>query len=201
LVFEGIGYQNLILPPGLAGPCAYNPDGVDFAQKIALAQTDGSTIYAIPIIYANHLGWTDEQNTFFAYLEFNLFQIEKQADGKWKVVVKEDGYSSTLNIQGQPDFFRQIKDNTGYIIYPDEVLADNFAFIMQERNGQKVTLKFSAEGRRVNGGIGGGFEGEIRQEYWIKRAVNVRSQPFFYPEPYNYCGLTLINSTSKIKVE
>lgn len=147
--FEGLGYQNLILPPGLAARALYNPDGVDFAQKIALAQTDGSAIYAIPIIYSNHLGWTDEQKTFFAYLEFNLFQIEKQADNKWKVVVKEDGYSSTLNIQGQPDFFRQIKDNTGYIIHPDEVMADNFAFIMQERNGQKISLKFSAEGKQL----------------------------------------------------
>ncbi|MBP6812017.1 MAG: hypothetical protein KA138_10885, partial [Saprospiraceae bacterium] len=59
------------------------------------------------------------------------------------------GYSSALNMQGQADFFRQIKDNTGYIIHPDEVLADNFAFIMQERNGQKVSLKFSAEGKQL----------------------------------------------------
>ena len=147
--FEGIGYENLRLPPGLAARALYNPDGVDFAQKIALAQADGSTIYAIPIIYANQLGWTEAQNTFFAYLEFSLFQIEKQPDGEWKAIVKEDGYSSTLNMQGQTDFFRQIKDNTGYIIHPDEVLADNFAFIMQEKNGQKVSLKFSAEGKKL----------------------------------------------------
>jgi FlaA1/EpsC-like NDP-sugar epimerase len=81
--------------------------------------------------------------------EFNLFQIEKQADGQWKVIVKDDGISSTLDIQGQPDFYRQIKDNTGYIIHPDEVLADNFAFIMQEKNGQKVSLKFSPEGKKL----------------------------------------------------
>ena len=147
--FEGFGFSNLLMSPELAARVLYNPDGVDFAQKIALAQTDGSTIFAIPIIYSNHKGWTDEQNTFFAYLEFNLFQIEKQPDSKWKVIVKEDGFSSTLNIQGQPDFYRQIKDNTGYIIHPDEVLADNFAFIMQEKNGQKVSLKFSAEGKQL----------------------------------------------------
>lgn len=147
--FEGLGFENLRVPPSLAARALYNPDGVDFAQKIALAQTDGSTIFAVPIIYANHEGWTDEQNTFFAYVEFNLFQIEKQADGAWQVKVKEDGYSSTLSIQDQPDFFRQIKDNTGYIIHPDEVLADNFAFVMQEKNGQKVSLKFSAEGKKL----------------------------------------------------
>jgi len=147
--FEGIGYENLNIPPGLAARAMYNPDGVDFAQKITLAQADSTTINALPIIYANNLGWTDEQNTFFAYVEFSLFQIEKQSDGKWAVLVKEDGFSSTLNMQDQKDFFRQIKDNTGYIIHPDEVLADNFAFIMQERNGQKVSLKFSGEGKKL----------------------------------------------------
>lgn len=145
--FEAIGYDKLKLPPGLAERVLHNPDGVDFAQKITLAQNDGSSVYAVPIIFSNHLGWAAEQSPFFAYLEFNLFQIEQQADGTWAVRVKEDGYSSALNMQGQNDFFRQIKDNTGYIIHPDEVLADNFAFIMQEKNGQKVSLKFSAEGK------------------------------------------------------
>ncbi len=147
--FEDIGYNNLRLPEALAARALYNPDGVDFAQKIALTQADGSMIHAIPIIYSNHEGWTDAQNTFFAYLEFNLFKVEKQPDGTWNVLVQEDGFSSVLNLKEQPDFFRQIKDNTGYIIHPDEVLADNFAFIMQEKNGQKVSLKFSAEGKKL----------------------------------------------------
>ncbi|MFN0033892.1 MAG: hypothetical protein ACKVUS_02425 [Saprospiraceae bacterium] len=147
--FEGFGYQNLRLPPKLAARVLFNPDGVDFAQRIALAQTDGTTIHAIPVLYSNRLGWTEEQNTFFAYVEFSLFQIEKKPDGSWEVLVKEDGYSPTLNMQEQKDFFRQIKDNTGYIIHPDEVLADNFAFIMQEKNGQKVSLRFSPEGKQL----------------------------------------------------
>jgi len=147
--FEALGYDKLKLPPLLAERVLHNPDGVDFAQKITLAQNDGSTVYAVPIIFSNQLGWTEGQNPFFAYLEFSLFQIEKQPDGTWVVLAKEDGYSSALNMQGQNDFFRQIKDNTGYIIHPDEVLADNFAFIMQEKNGQKVSLKFSAEGKQL----------------------------------------------------
>lgn len=147
--FEDVGFNNLVLPPDLAARALFNPDGVDFAQKITLAQADSSTIMAIPIIYSNHLGWTTAKKTFFAYLEFNLFQIEKQSDGKYAVLVKEDGFSSTLNLQQQPDFFRQIKDNTGYIIHPDEVLADNFSFIMLEKMGQNVSLKFSEEGKKL----------------------------------------------------
>jgi hypothetical protein len=158
--FEGLGYDKLRLPPGLAARVLHNPDGVDFAQKITLTQNDGSKIHAVPIIFSNHLGWTDEQGTFFAYLEFSLFQIEAQADGTWQVLVKDDGYSSALNMQGQNDFFRQIKDNTGYIIHPDEVLADNFAFIMQEKTGQKVSMKFSPEGKQLLLDLEGALKGK-----------------------------------------
>lgn len=147
--FESLGWDKLQMPPGLAARVLFNPDGVDFAQKIALAQPDGSTIYAIPVIYANSVGWTAQQTSFFSYLEFNLFRIEKQTDGKWKVLVQEDGYHSTIDVNKEADFQRQIKDNTGYIIHPDEVLADNFSFLMQDRNGQKVSMRFSEEGKKL----------------------------------------------------
>ncbi|MFM8372557.1 MAG: hypothetical protein ACKOCO_09230, partial [Bacteroidota bacterium] len=51
--------------------------------------------------------------------------------------------------QEQPDFFRQIRENTGYIIHPDEVLADNFAFIMREKKGDKIYAKLKDDGVRL----------------------------------------------------
>ncbi len=147
--FESVGYENLTVPPALAERVFFNPDGVDFAQKISLAQKDNTTIYAVPVIYGNRVGYKEGNYEFFGYLEFNLYQIEKKEDGKWHVKVKDDGLSSTLNMDSQPDFFAQIKDNTGYIIHPDEVMADNFSFIMQEHNGSKVTMKFSPAGKKL----------------------------------------------------
>jgi hypothetical protein len=64
-------------------------------------------------------------------------------------LVQPDGYSSTISMDTQPDFFKQIRDNTGYIIHPDEVLADNFSFIMQELNGAKVSMQFSPAGKQL----------------------------------------------------
>lgn len=146
--FKSIGYDQVVLPTGLAERVLHNPDGVDFAQKITLAQEDKSEITAVPIIYANANGYQAGKD-FFGYLEFNLFQIEQQADGKWMAKVKEDGFSSTLSLDKQPDFFRQIKDNTGYIIHPDEVMADNFSFYMQDLDGAKFAQRFSAEGKQL----------------------------------------------------
>ncbi|MEO6039797.1 MAG: hypothetical protein ABIQ93_15390, partial [Saprospiraceae bacterium] len=88
-------------------------------------------------------------NEFFGYVEFNLFPIVSNTDGSWQVQVKEDGFSSPLQMDSQPDFFRQIKDNTGYIIHPDEVLADNFSFLMVRHNSPNYTQKFSVEGKKL----------------------------------------------------
>lgn len=147
--FQKIGLENLRLPPALAERVLYNPDGVDFAQKISLAAADNTRIEAVPIIYAKNVGAISGQNEFFGYLEFNLFQILPESNGTWTVVTKDDGYSSTLKLNELPDFFRQIKDNTGYIIHPDEVLADNFSFIMAEKTNPQYTAKFSEAGKKL----------------------------------------------------
>lgn len=147
--FKTIGLEQLDMPTSLAERVLYNPDGVDFAQKIDLTLEDGSKISAIPIIYAKKPGYQAGINEFFGYLEFNLFQIEPSTNNRYKVLVKEDGFSSVLNLESLTDFFKQIRDNTGYIIHPDEVLADNFSFIMVEKNGAKVSARFSPAGKQL----------------------------------------------------
>ena len=147
--FTGMNLEQLRLPTRLAERVLYNPDGVNFAQRITLQQPDGSRVEAIPIIYSKHLGLLAGQNEFFGYVEFNLFPITANADSTWQVGVKDDGYSSPLQLDSQPDFFQQIKDNTGYIIHPDEVLADNFSFLMVEHNSPLYTQKFSPAGKKL----------------------------------------------------
>jgi hypothetical protein len=147
--FEPIGYDNLRLPPALAERVLFNPDGVDFGQKISLRLPDGSQVDAIPVIYANHPGFKKETPEFFGYLQFNLFQITPDEKGGWRVITRDDGFSSTLDINKLPDFFRQIRDNTGYIIHPDEVLADNFSFLLRGKTNPKVTERFSPEGKEL----------------------------------------------------
>jgi len=147
--FEHIGLEKLEVPDSLALRLLYNPDGVDFAQKITLDMGNGTSIDAVPIIFSKHLGFKTGKRTFFSYVDFSLYQIEQNEHGSWSVRTKPDGYSSTLNMRELPDFFRQIKDNTGYIIHPDEVLADNFSFLMQSKKDPSVTAKFSEEGQKL----------------------------------------------------
>lgn len=147
--FEELGYENLHLPKALSERLLHNPDGVDFAQKITLRQADSTVIQAVPVLFSNQPSFKPGNTEFFGYVEFNLYQIDQNKDGSWRVLTKDDGYTSLLSIDKQPDFFRQIKDNTGYIIHPDEVLADNFAFVMGRKKSPVPTAKFSQGGKQL----------------------------------------------------
>lgn len=147
--FESVGLGSLVLPETLKERVLHNPDGVDYAQKIDLKQPDGSVISAIPVIWSNNNGYTPQKKSFFNYVEFNLYPVSKDANGKWTVQVSPDGLHSPIDVQEQSDFFRQIRENTGYIIHPDEVLADNFAFIMREKRGDRIYSKLKGEGVRL----------------------------------------------------
>ncbi len=147
--FESIGLERLRLPAALAQRLLHNPDGVDFAQKITLKDAAGKVVHAVPIIYANSPGYTPSKELFFAYLEFGLFEIILRADGHWQVLTQPDGYSSTLNLRQLPDFYRQIGDNTTYVIHPDEVLADNFSLLLLSKKNPAVLKNLSADGQRL----------------------------------------------------
>jgi hypothetical protein len=147
--FEDVGYDNLEIPQPLKDQVLFNPDGVDFGQKISLKISETATIQAIPVIYASNNGYTRSKSSFFSYLEFNLFKITPLPGGKWKVETDADGLSSPLQIPQIPDFYKQIKDNTTYIIHPDEILADNFSFIMLDKDGKQISSTFSKEGKQL----------------------------------------------------
>ena len=46
------------------------------------------------------------------------------------VVPGAAGEAKLLNPENVPEFFTAIGRNTGYIIHPEEVLADNFVFLL-----------------------------------------------------------------------
>jgi len=142
--FKNIGNpSNLLIKPALKEKILVNPDGVNYAYSIDLKESDGRTTTAIPIVFSKAKEYSIEKPTFFDYLDFSLFKIKIQHAA---AVLSDSEGNSTLNMANVPDFFRQITDNTGYIIHPDEIIADNFVFVMlnQQEGGSKK--EFSEDG-------------------------------------------------------
>lgn len=153
-LYELIGFKNIGDPTllkmnaNLRDRVLLNPDGVNYAYAINLNLDDGTSIRAIPIIYSKEKDYVPEKKEFFDYLGFNLFPVLPPFSRLVPVQSDENGNSS-LNIGQLSDFQRQIRDNTGYIIHPDEIMADNFQFLVNSLSQEDFLNRFSPEGQEL----------------------------------------------------
>lgn len=143
--FKPVEKELLALPDSLKRRMLINPDGIDYGYLIKLSLPEGKTIRAVPLITSTRLDFDPAHPTFFSYLKFDLYQTESPFVQRIKVNANNDG-TSTINFQEIPNFFEQIKDNTEYIIHPDEIMADNFVWVATRQAFEQKELPLSAEG-------------------------------------------------------
>lgn len=137
----------LSLDASLKNRLLLNPDGIDMGYAIALTEANTS-FSAVPVLAANEMGFVSEKPVFFDYLNFNLYPIQPSHNDTIKVLSQTDG-SSRLDLNEVKGFYEQIQKNTDYIIHPDEILADNFIFMVQARQDARTLEQFSEEGIRL----------------------------------------------------
>lgn len=112
-----------VLPAELAMRTIANPDAPRNAHHIKVVY-QGQPVWAVPLIYSSEQKFDPAKGgTFFDYLQFRL----ALRDPFRLVQVNE--------VQG---FFEQVGTNTQYIIHPEEILAENFAFAVTEKPGLRV---------------------------------------------------------------
>ncbi len=135
--------QALDVPKSITNRWLTNPDGISTDYFIQLTD-EKSTAKAIPLILSNKATFTPANPSFFSYLQFDLYELEENS-GR---LLHGENLSTTLTDGMMPGFFEQIKDNTQYIIHPDEIAADNFIYAVTRSN---VTDKkrFSDEGSKL----------------------------------------------------
>ena len=152
-LYELIGFNKLDLPnglsmdPALKNKILINPDGIDLAYAIELEE-NGKPLFAVPILAANSLGYEKDKPEFFDYLDFNLYPIQPPYSRAVKVLSKNNG-SSRLDLKKVKGFYEQIQKNTDYIIHPDEILADNFIFLIQAKADARTLGQFTEKGVRL----------------------------------------------------
>ncbi len=146
--FESIGdSRDLIIDSPLKERLLCNPDGPNFAYGIDLQSSKGD-IKCIPIISSTLDKFIPSKTQFFDYLYFDLFEVQKQSNGKWKVISDDKG-QAVVPDDAMPSFFDQIKFNTQYIIHPDEVLADNFMILALSKKDPSTLENFDEAGKTL----------------------------------------------------
>lgn len=131
-LYEIIGFRMcnpIALPATLRDSVITNPDAPQLDAYIELTLADGQKVAATPLLLASPAKYEPEgSKSFFDYMDFKLLQVEKRGD-RWEAVLKDD-QPVLLEPRGLKSYAEQIGKNTGYVIHPDEILADNFALMI-----------------------------------------------------------------------
>jgi hypothetical protein len=138
-LYRIIGFQvcsEIELPEKLRDRKITNPDAPRIDCQMTIEHA-GKKVLAAPVLYATVERYDPQQGgSFFRYMRFRLMVVEPKEAGFQPLLV--DGNPVMIDPAKSPSFLRQIGQNTGYIIHPDEVLADNFSFLVMGKIGLKT---------------------------------------------------------------
>lgn len=139
----------MALPPAMADLKLTNPDAPLIDCRIELTD-DGEACWAAPILYSSSATYDAvKKPPLFQYLTFRLMKLEEH-DGRWRPLLKE-GEPILIDPAQSKSFADQIGQNTKYIIHPDEVLADNFVFLVMQTEKLPSPEIIERMGERLRG--------------------------------------------------
>ncbi len=106
-----------------------NPDAPTLEHYIEI-DVDGTWTKTVPVLYASADRYDPAKGgPFFRYLQFRLMAVAEK-NGRWAAVTR-NGEPLLIDPKSNASFHHQIGKNTGYIIHPDEILADNFVHLVE----------------------------------------------------------------------
>ena len=130
-----IGYKpcnEIVLPKSLERRRLTNPDAPTIEHRIEITSADGEHFSAVPILTLDTDQYTG--GVFVRHMRFQLMVVERNTQDQW-VAKLIDGKPVLWDSNQVPDFQKQIGRNTGYIIHPEETLADNFSLLVAGKDG------------------------------------------------------------------
>lgn len=130
-LYRIIGFElcnEIPLPSKLRQRSLTNPDAPSVNVRIHVTQGERE-LWAAPVLIAkvDRYRRSDKQVYPAGYMQLRLLEIELGGD-KWAPVL-HDGEPNLIDPQQAGGFLEKIGNNTGYMIHPEEILADNFIIV------------------------------------------------------------------------
>jgi hypothetical protein len=128
-MYAVIGFHlcdDIPLPQSLVNRKISNPDAprINCYQNIRQGKEE---IAVTPVLFSRNDFDPRLTPDLFKSMEFKLMRLQK-TDGGWRAAEKSG--QLLIDPKEAADFHSQIGRNTGYIIHPDEILADNFVHLI-----------------------------------------------------------------------
>lgn len=103
-----------------------NPDA-PFDRDAMRVTIDGRATMVMPVLVARRSELAPGES-FFSVMDVRLLEVTT-ADGRTLPMLR-DGQPLWHAPEGVPDYLARLGGNTGYIIHPEETMADNFALLV-----------------------------------------------------------------------
>ena len=132
-LYKIVGYREtapIPLPNSLAARKITNPDAPQINCVIRI-DVEETPVDVTPVLISKLSDYeTLAERTLFSELLFRLMVVEQEGD-RWKPVLADES-PVLIDPATSKSFHRQIGRNTGYIIHPEEIMADNFVHLLLE---------------------------------------------------------------------
>jgi hypothetical protein len=128
-MYDIIGFNmmnSVDYPEGLLSSRITNPDAPQTDAFIQLKSKGELSDYMM-ILYADK---PYTSGRFFDYVNVGFLKLTASTQ---KEVDLKEGQPQILGMKDVDDFFEQVGQNTKYIIHPEEIMAENFAFALSNK--------------------------------------------------------------------
>lgn len=132
--------DELIVPEAIQEKILLNPDGLEMNWFIE-SEVESINHQLVPLLIA--IKSKDDSNFYFDNLELRFYPIIEEEGQK---LIKEGIYYKESDLK---NFYKQITNNTTYIIHPDEILAENFVLAVLSQENPAILNRLSKEGREL----------------------------------------------------
>lgn len=131
-LYAELGFQPMAplqVPEAWRAIVLANPDAPDnrHAMRLTLDGSDRRP-WVTPVLVS---GRSEVQpgDTVFTVLQVRLLEVLPGEGGAPSTAVLRDGQPVWHPVRGPHDYLRQLGGNTGYVLHPEEALADNFVLL------------------------------------------------------------------------
>lgn len=129
-LYAEIGFEpmpKLAFPQEWAAVRIANPDAPESLHGMRLP-IEGRPVMVAPVLVASRTTLAPGE-TFFNVLQVRLLEVEPTEDGLASCAVMRKGEPAWHIVHGTHDYLPRLGGNTGYVIHPEETIADNIALL------------------------------------------------------------------------
>jgi hypothetical protein len=114
-----------------------NPDA-PYDRHLMRTEVDGRTVALMPVLVAGRTELRSGES-FFTVMELRLLEVEPDGQGGSRAV-QRDGRPAWHAPGAARSYLGRLGGNTGYVIHPEETMADNVAFLLSGRTVRNPAL-------------------------------------------------------------